>query len=519
MRIDQLNGGAMLAYENLIAGNAKVPIIQGGITYAILLQDLLRAGQACIDPHAFGARGDAVADVNGVITGGTQLSSETYQFTSKDVGKKCYIGSSERSIIGAAGGVATLSTSVSDGTEKRWLIGTDDTAAIELAMQAAKTVGALYPDGNSSEQGRWGIIPTGGTVLLRAGRKYLVRNTQTRYDAGKLGAITVPRRCGLRGGGPGQTHIYLAPGNIGHGIANQGASVSGGGWDDFMQLSDFTVFGNHDLQPSSCLDSIYFDAAFNNYQKTDNFMLMSNIRVHESRRNGIYINGRGEGVYFNIFSSSAFQYGVHIDGYMDSRFYSVNAGGCLKTGIRVEKSANIHLTNCKAYYNGAGGGSNGADCANFALLADSYLNGQVLLTGCEAQESRGSSFYVTSGMNIFNGCLAADPSRAALVANGTLPTVRAGFHLADVNGVYANPKYNVFNGCYVRPSLTLDYGDASNPNMFCGTHAVYIDGNGNGNRGDIYTFPQAGYGAAKLGGAGVSNGSNTGLRVDGTPLT
>ncbi|WP_152051822.1 right-handed parallel beta-helix repeat-containing protein [Tautonia marina] len=518
MRINELNGGNALGFAKLIAPSAQFPIIQGGVTYPIALQDALRAGQFYIDPHAFGAKGDAVANVDGVITNGTTLTSATYQFTEKDVGKLCFINSSERTITSVSNGSATLSASVSNASAVRWLIGTDDTAAIEAAMEAARTVGVTIPDGNTSETSRWGSIPFGGLVQLRS-RGYLVRNTQARYDAGKLGAITVPRRCGLRGAGMGQTHIYLAPGNIGHGIANRGSSVSGGGWDDFMQLSDFTLFGNHDLQTSACLDGIHYEAAFNNYLKVDNFTCMSNIRVYEPRRHGIYINGRGEMVYFNLFVYSAFQYGVFIENNMDSRFYSINAGGCSRTGIRINKSANIHLTNCKSFYSGNSGGTNAADSANFALIADTYLNGQVIMTACEAQESRGSGFYITSGLNIFNGCLAADPSRAALVGSSTPPTVRAGFHLADTNSVHANPKHNIFNGCYVRPALTLNYADAAATDMYCGTHAVYIDDAGRANRGDIYTFDQAAYDASKLGGPGISNGRNTGLRVDGTALT
>lgn len=486
-----------------------LPLIKSGTTYKMPISDL--RSDIYIDPHLYGAKGDAVAAVDGVISGGTSLSSPTYQFVASDVGKLCFINENERTITAVAGGVATLSAPVANGTTYRWLIGTDDTAAIENAMIAAKTIGVDFASGLVSESGRWGSIPFGGTVVLRSGHGYLVRNTQVRYDAGKLGAVTVPRRCGLKGGGISQTHIYLAPGNIGHGVANENAGITG--WDDFMTLSDFSLFGNHDLQGSGCLDGIYFNAAFNNYLKVDNFMLMENIRVFECKRNCYFISGRGEGIFSNLFAYSAFQYGFHIYNHMDSRFYCCNAGGCLKTGMRLEKCANDHFTNCKSFYNGASGGTGLADSANFALIADSYLNGQVLMTACESQESRGSGFYITSGLNIFNSCLAADPGREP-IGSDPRPAVMAGFHIAQANTAHRNAKHNFFNNCVVRPSLTLNYGNPDANNIYCGTHAVYIDDYCLGNKGNIWTFDNAVYTSAKYGGTGTTNGKNTGLRID-----
>jgi hypothetical protein len=372
-------------YPEFVDAATALTQFNGGETFAVVSSGVSRKAslssfsKTYIDPHLFGAKGDAIAAVDGVLTG-TQLSSATYQFVASDVGKLCFINDIERTIASVAAGVATLSSGVYDGTNFRWLIGTDDTVAIENAS------------GVVSEVARWGSIPFGGTVQLRSGHGYLVRNTQTRFDNGKLGAITVPRRCGLKGGGISQTHIYLAPGNIGHGIANANAGVVGGGWDDFMTLSDFTLFCNHDLQPAGCLDGIHFNAAFNNYLKVDNFMFMQNIRVFEPKRNGFYISGRGEGVFLNLFVYSAFNYGFHITNHMDSRFAYCNAGGCQKAGFYLEKCANDHFTNCKSFYNGAGGGTNLADSANFALVADSFLNGQVVMTSCESKWDKPINF-------------------------------------------------------------------------------------------------------------------------------
>jgi hypothetical protein len=519
MRISQLNSGNALSFANLIPGSAMLPIEQGGITYPITAQDLLQAGQLFIDVHAYGAKGDAVGNHDGVVTGGTTFSAASYQFPASRVGQTIYVNGSARVITSVSNGVATLSSSVTNGTGIPWLVGTDDTNAIEAAMQAARTVGAAVGDGSTSETNSWGPIPFGGTVMLRSGRGYLVKNTQARFDAGKTAAIVVPRRCALRGGGMGQTHIILAPGNVGHGVTNENSQISGGSWSDFLQAQDFSVFCNGGWQSSSCLSGVYVKVAFNNYVKTDAFPYMANIRVFEAKQDAFYISGRGEGVYFNLFAGNAFRYGFFIDGSMDSRFFVCNSGGAFKTGFRVNKSANIHLTNCKSYYSGATGGSSNADCANFALLADSFVNGLVYLTNCEAQESRGSGFYIESGMNLLNGCISSDPGRAALVATGTPPTVRAGYHLKDANSAHQNPKYNRFNSCIAQPTLTFDYNDLSNT-ASCGTNALYIEGTANkGNIGDIYTFPQATYSDSKVAGTGTTSGQNTGLRVDGVALT
>lgn len=474
-------------------------------------------GNVVIDPHDYGAKGGAISYRDGVVTGNTTFSTPTYTFTGDDIGKIAFIGGAETTINGVtADGKALLANSVSNGSNKDYLIGWDDTASISNALEAAKRVALTVTAGTSGEAAWSGGMPYGGLVRLR-NTGYLVRNTQARYDAGKLGAITVPRRCGFVGVSPSVTHIYVAPGNVGHGVCNEGAVVNNGGWDDIMHLSDFSLYMNGGYQTASCLDGVYFKAAFNNYFKVDNIMLMSNIRVYDSYRDGFYISGRGEGVYFNLLAVWSARYGIFIDGYMDSRFFVCNAGGSRKTGIRINRSAAIHLTNCKSFYSGVSGGSTSEDCANFALLADSYLNGQVVMTGCESQECRGSGFYIKSGLNLLTGCLSSDPSRTALTASGTLPTVRAGFHLAGNSTGYVASWYNIFNGCYVRPSLALNFGNPG-ASMYSGTHAVYIDDNCKNNKGTIFTFDQNSYDVSKIGGTGTTNSLNGELVIDGVPL-
>lgn len=513
MRIDELNNGNNLTRGNLLPASAQIPLIQGGVTYPIVAKEFMANFQFYIDPHYFGAKGDAVGNNDGVVTNGNSFFSPSYPMPSWRIGQTIFVAGVASTITGVNdAGVATLSPAVSSGNNVQWLVGTDDTAAIHAALQAAKTVGANVGNGTGSESFSYGPIAFGGVVMLHAGRGYIVRNTQANYDAGRYGAINIPKRCGLAGGGRGQTHVYLAPGNIGHGITNENSGISGGAWSNFIGLRDLSLFCNPFWQTSACLDGVRFALAGNNYSKTDVFTLVENVHVFESRRDGFSISGRGENVLINVFAGQCFRYGIYTN-QADSRLYSCNAGGNAKTGIRIDRSANTHLTNCKGFYSGSGGGSNAADCANFALVADSFLNGQCLLTGCEAQESRGSGFYIDSGLNMLVGCLSADPSRAALASSGTPPAVRAGFHLAS-----ANARHNLFSGCFTRPALTLNYSDYE-AQMYAGTHAVYVETAAKANRGAIHTFDQAAYDVDKLGGGGLTSGLNTGLMIDGVALT
>lgn len=471
-----------------------------------------------IYPNRYGAKGGAMSYRYGTVSNLNTISLGVYYtFTDNDIGKLAFVEGQELTIIGVSGGNAILSGNVNagNGSNKQFLIGYDDTAAFSAAFESAKLIGLFVGNGAVSESGWSGGMPYGGIVQL-GNTGYMVRNSQASYDAGKRAAIVVPRRCGLVGQGMGQTHIYLMPGNIGHGITNENSKVSGGGWDDFMHIAEFSLFGNKGYQTSGCLNGIHFLAAFNNYFKVDNFMCMQNLRVMECKQHCFYISGRGEGVYFNLFAYDADQYGIYVDGYMDSRFFVCNAGGNKKTGIRVNRSAAVHFTNCKSFYSGASGGSNEADSANWAFLADSYLNGQCVVTGCESQEARGSGFYIQSGINQFTGCLSSDPGRTALIG-GTPPAIRAGFHLAGNTTGYVSPWYNVFSGCYVRPSLELNYGNPG-ANMYNGTHAVYINDNARGNAGTIHTFAQGSYTNSKLGGPGITNRLNGELSIDGNFL-
>ena len=148
---------------------------------------LEQASTCTIDPHAYGAKGDAISYRNGVVSNGTTFSIPGFTFTADRIGQNAWIEGNLRTIVDVVDGNAILSSAVSNGSSKQYLIGTDDTQAFEAAMQVASSINLLVGTGASSESSWSGGMPAGAVVRLRSGRAYIVCNTQARYDAGKLG--------------------------------------------------------------------------------------------------------------------------------------------------------------------------------------------------------------------------------------------------------------------------------------------------------------------------------------------
>lgn len=492
---------------------------------AFVTGDSLSVGY--IDPHAYGAKGDAIGLLNAVIASDlVTVTCNQYQFKQEDVGKECHISSGWETggyirIIGSvSGGAATLATPATSYGTRVLIVGTDDTDALEAAFDAAaKTMLDVQQLGAGADPAAWGPIPLGGTVKLHSGKAYLVRNTQFRYDAGKIAAIMVPRHCGLEGGGMGQSAIYLGYGNIGHGIANWSAASPGA--DERISLSKFTIFGNRANQPATCLDNIYWATSMGGYTNVDNFSYMGQIQSYQSRRNGFYLKGRGEMLLYGLWSMNAAQCGYKIDVLQDSRFLTCNAGGCGYAGFWVGDAASCAFDSCKSFYNGASGSVDLEKTCNW-FISDanhSYLKGSAIFTGCESQESRGSGWYIKGGNCQYVGCLTSDPKRSA-IGSAPRPYPAAGIHLDK------NASNNVFDGFYVRPALKYDWGSTTE-NHYGGDYAVYIgyQDTGNpktkgprGNKGNIYTLEPTLYDYAKVGGPGVTNALNGGLYIDGDPL-
>ena len=515
--------------KSLIA--SRLPNNTDGLITPTVLRGMLNdmsdsvGTHAVIDPHDYGAKGDAVSLPGASVAGDyLTVTHSKYTFTSDDVGKTLWVAGGwqdnghSRTVASVVGGAAVLDSTLPVSGSRYALLGTDDTEAIQAAFDAAETIMLTVAPSTNDSTGNG--IPTGGAVVLRQGG-YIVKNTQANYDAGKLGAIRIPRRCSLFGQGQGSTAIYTAPGNVGHTIANKGASTLAA--DEKITLANFSIYGLRDIQGAQCGNAIHYATGMGGYSQVDSYSQMYNINIHGARGSGIYLKGRGECFFYNINVVYACQYGYDLQTTQDVRFVMCNAGGCYWSGFHIYDAASSAFTGCKSFYNGSNGVDDPEKTCNWYVgdANHSYLKGTCIFTSCEAQESRGSSWVIKGGLNQFVSCLASDPKRSIGSSGEAYPTVRAGVHL------YGNGSNNVFAGFYVRAAVGMDWG-GSTENHAGGDYAVYIDYNADanakkngprGNKGTIYTLEPSVYGVSKLGGAGISNGKNTALSIDGVALT
>lgn len=508
-----------------ILGTESIRVVKNSTTYRILTKDLLNKGY--IDPHMYGAKGDAVSLPNALIADDYLTVTHTqYSFKQSDVGKTIWIAGGwqdngeERTIASVLNGAAIFNSPTTRKGSRYVLFGTDDTAAIQAAFDAAETIMlSVIPTSNI---GTGNGIPAAGAVVLRNGG-YIVRNTQARYNAGKLGAITVPRRCSLIGQGQGATAIYTAPGNVGHSICNKNANnpSNNNSADEKITLGNFSLYGLRDIQGAQCLNGIHLAIPMGGYSMVDAYCQIYNVNVHGSRGSGIYIKGRGENFFTNVNVNFACAHGWDLQTTQDSRWVNCNAGGNYYSGFHVYDAASSSFVNCKSYYNGSNGGTDPELSCNWYIgdANHSYLKGACMFTACESQESRGSGWVIDGGLNQFVGCLSSDPYRTA-VGPAPYPDICAGIHLRK------NGSNNIFDGFYIRASLGLDWG-GSTENHKGGMYSVYIDYNNSsnnklkgprGNKGHIYCLEPMTYNVSKLGGPGITNGLNCGLYIDGDPL-
>jgi hypothetical protein len=521
-----------------------------------------------VDPHdeMFGAKGDAVGftrlRVSETVPGNgiwrrIYHDGPEFSFDEDDVGKLVFTpdtswtaGNTARTIVSVnEDGSAVVDIDVSSWMGPQQLnavVGTDDTAALQAALDYAQGLMMLFGEQTTGGTGGVARNAVGGKVRLRGGAGYICWTNEATYNAGagKKAALLIPRRCGLEGEGIGQTVIYTPPGHRGHGIAFKQADT----YAEQILLASFSLVCFGDIN-TDMVDGIHLDWAFDGYANADTFSRVRDVAVWRAGRHGFWLNGRGEGVFQNLQASFCNGVGIFANGMTDSVFIRCSAGGNQKTGIRIKNSAPTHWVACKSFYNG-GSGQNvvaggpdvmGQDqpqeilegnCANWWLeRADWDWGGAVILTSCEAQESVGSGFYIESGENQFANCHAADAGRISYgPAVGSRPAVRAGYHLAglECHG-------NLFSNCFYNSEL----GRNDVPNMGFATAAVHVDGVDPQNRGPVNTRGQIytplpfrlrdnsgdwpglqPYGGGDLHkGDGWTNGKNIGLRLNAVAAT
>lgn len=473
----------------------------------------------------YNAKGDAVSTKEGISLAGNKIQIPGYTFKAADVGMLFFSdlnggGASTITAVDTSANTATVSSTIGVATGRYMLVGHDDTAALQAALDAAafSVTGAAVGDGTTANGNK---LVFGQTVQLRAGCKYIIRNP----TSGGIAALKIHRRTALIGtGGPFQAQLILAPDTYGHGIANAGF-VNGdmnNAFDDFIVLKNFGMDGVA-FQNYNGGDLIHIQQTFNGYQYTDNFSFIQDLQLFNAPKSALYLAGRGE-IYVSGCHLFGALHGLFCDGLSDSAVVGTNASGG-KASIVVHSSVPMRFTNCKAYYGGRNGGAVSTDCCNWLVTADQPFNGLTIFDACESQESRGSSWILqNTGNNQFIGCKAGDPGRQnGDIDTGTLPTVRAGF---EFQGECQN---NIFAGCQVGPSVSIyntatAYSATSPYSNWGGTDAVYLgSGAVEQNVGDIYTMQQTSTrgGIVYQAGNGAVNGpnwlraKNPGLRVNG----
>jgi hypothetical protein len=474
-----------------------------------------------IDPHLYGAKGDMVqySDVETYASNWIGTPSG-HVFTDADVGKPLYAdwGGSPFSIIAVDKVLnrVQLNKTVTSGlTGRNCFWGTDDTAALRLALLAAKLNlgGGIAGSSTSSTKNQ----NYGKCVKLRAGASYLVKNSSADYAGGKVAALQLPRRTSLIGGGvgPRQSNICVAPDSYGHGIANEEILA----YDDFNTIANLCVRGFKGFGAANVLDGIHLEIAFNSYSETDAFTNMFDVDIVGFTRDGLYLQGRGEGVFRNVRALSNGRYGIYAYRSMDSKFIECNAGGNSLTGIRVDACASVMFMGCKSFFNGSAGGTNVTDCANWHIWSDDGKNSAGVYNTCESQESRGSGWVLEgAGRMMMTNCIADQVGRS-IVGTGTRPTICSGFHFKQGT---VSPYHISIRDCRVSGGA---YGT---PNWGYGTDAVYLETGTSALHGNIELMPEITYSGSlnvspgsygKVAGPGATNGLNTRLLIDGVALT
>ena len=489
-------------------------------------------------PEDFGAKADAVGYHDGVYDSGTGVfTSASYTFTAADLAqaatKKVYFAGTNgapRTITGLVGSGITVTPTISGISTPGilWLMTSDDTAAVQAACDAARAV-----QGNDVDEVAAGgidqLIMSSGQVVLTPGKRYGVFNSSASYNggAGKISAITYYRRTTFGGTNNGfnQTGLVLIPGSYGHIVANTGAASH----TDFVNLSNFTVWGYKEFSPNS-LDAIHLEVPYDNFDKVDALSRVENVTVYKAKRHGFYFKGRGE---LNVVRCQAFtcgKYGAFMDSQYDWKMWGCAFGGNSLTGLRIYGGGG-QVSVTKSFYNGSGGGTNDENSANLVLEGDpsnTYRQGYTFFSGFQAQESWGCSVVAKAGMIAFDTSSSfLDPFRSSMGA-GSRPSIKAAIYLKGDGACNI-----IFGGCLVGPSVTV----FQNPNWEADVSAVYIDplvslSGPQQNRGDIYTYLPtiAPGGATRVGiqysgtgavvsGGGATNGQNTGLRINGVACT
>ena len=366
----------------------------------------------------------------------------------------------------------------------------------------------------------WDSYAEQGYTLELGNHSYGLRNSQAEFDNGITSCIYIPPKCAIQGNGRGASMFVMLDGHCGHTMVNWNIDTYNN-LDDFITLRDFSIYGR---RWEYSTDHKYWGSGIKlvwtkgSLQQTDNFTVITNVRIDFVKGTACHLYGRGECIMTNCYFGHS-EVGLFAELY-DSQYSLVNCGGNRHSGI-ISKGASSRWVGCKAFYNGRDGEDSETQSSNWYLPGDGWTSGSQTYIGCEAQEGRGTGFYIGSGLNSFTNCLVSDPGRAALSVGSPGPDDAAHFYLAGRGTLHGAASYNVFSKCTAYPALTRVYSNQSTTIVRAPYPAISIGENVVGTVGDFTLYPTCVYEGGVLTGAGAAAKKNPRLTINGesTSLT
>ena len=431
-----------------------------------------------ITPYRFGAVGDAEAYNNTVTTSGSSAITNPTDapFKPSHVGKEIFLAN------GAAGG-NMLATTI---------------AGYVSASQVVLATNALVSGTTSI------VIGTDDTVAIQAAIAYAKKRSKGLILDGAFltGPLSLPSRSGLIGASRSSAMLYLKPGSAtvnGWLLRNAAASDYGISVED-MSLNGLRAFHKDvNNQPLLTINTLQH-AGGGTTVPGEVQNLYRNLQIVASGRAAIKYAGLGNSVFEDIIISNA-TYGLDLTS-SGNNARNIATSATMGLGFSINGGSSYNrFTDCTAARSGWSPpvGDNGDGFKACWSINDGHYN---KLTNCEAKESWGCGFIITSGhRNTLTTCAAVDVGclypEDGLGSNSS-SAARAGFQMTNANE-------NHFNAC-----LVSTFAHATNR----ASHAVNLTGTSADNEGRIITDKAiTAFGAGKIG--RNSSGVGNTLAVDG----
>jgi parallel beta-helix repeat protein len=254
---------------------------------------------------------------------------------------------------------------------------TDDTAAIQSAIDAAYTAG-------------------GGIIYLPAGT-YL---TST---------LTLKHRTKLNGDGPKATRLKLKNGANADVIKNYVSSNGVEGNAEFVAVRNLSIDGNKSNQTGTShgirFSTNPLSTNATNDEDFDTHQLIENVFMDNIKSTGIYCTGRGASRIINVTVYRADEYSFRPG--FDTVMVGCISGESGYEGFYIEHSS-LYLSSCDSFYSGRialnyhGTGFYITSCTGVTLAA------------CQAQDNKATGFSIDTATGItLVGCVADSNSRLA----------------------------------------------------------------------------------------------------------